>query len=466
LGRPSTSERQELAQQYIENGWAIIPVPFGKKTPVLNEWQKRTITVDDVPRYWSNGQNIGVLTGEPSKWLVDIDLDQPEALRVAPHILPETRTSGHEGKMDSHWWYYATSLLKSRSFYVDIPGDEEERPVLETRANGRQTLIPCSTHPSGSKYVWCNRESIHRLPGEELGVFAEDVAVAGLLLRHYPKMGKRHTFALAATGLLVRHVGPERAERTMQAVVFASGDEEANSRLGDISDTIEAFSNGEEITGGPTLEDLLGGPGIVNRLQKWGVVSKDRVGGEAQAKASKAKPTDDELRDRWRAQNPDHAHGLGEWRRYDRGIWPVVKNEVIRRPMVRILEGAKDEGINPNVFLLNSVHELARLECYVEDDRWDSNPDIIVAENGAIEISTGKRLPHSKDHYATTRVPYAYDPDAEPQCWGKFIGDIERDVAAFLQEYAGYSLTTDTSHEKALWLIGQPGGGKALSLRG
>jgi putative DNA primase/helicase len=130
------------------------------------------------------------------------------------------------------------------------------------------------------------------------------------------------------------------------------------------------------------------------------------------------------------------------------------------------MEEAKAEGIKPSVFVLNSVHELARLECYVGDERWDSDPDIIVAENGAIEISTGKLLPHSKDHYATTRVPYAYDPDAKAPKWTKFTGDLKCDLALFLQEFAGYSLTTDVSLEKALWLIGQPGGGKSTFLEG
>jgi len=40
------------------------------------------------------------------------------------------------------------------------------------------------------------------------------------------------------------------------------------------------------------------------------------------------------------------------------------------------------------------------------------------------------------------------------------------DVAPFLQEFAGYALTTDTSHELALWLYGPPGGGRSTFLAG
>jgi P4 family phage/plasmid primase-like protien len=178
-------------------------------------------------------------------------------------------------------------------------------------------------------------------------------------------------------------------------------------------------------------------------------------------------PTHDELRDRWLVGNPDHAFGLEEWRRYEGGIWPAIKAPLVKRAMMRTLEEAKEEGIKPNAFVLNSVHELCRIESYVEDVRWDSNPDILVAENGAVQISTGELLAHNPEHYATTRVPYAYDPHAEPKRWEYFLTTtLEDDVADFLQEFAGYCLTTDTSHEKAVWLVGQPGGGKSTFLEG
>jgi putative DNA primase/helicase len=134
---------------------------------------------------------------------------------------------------------------------------------------------------------------------------------------------------------------------------------------------------------------------------------------------------------------------------------------------MRTLERAKAEGIKPSVFILNSVHELCRIESYVEDERWDGNPDIIVAENGAIHIPTGELLLHDPHHYATTRVPYAYDPEAVPERWQEFlVTTLDSATARFLQEFAGCCLTTDTSLEKAVWLVGAPGGGKSTFLEG
>jgi putative DNA primase/helicase len=472
---PGGDTNAERAREYIENGWQCIPIPRGEKNPNRRGWQNERIEAEDVAKHWTNGQNIGVLTGEKSDWIVDVDLDQPEALRVAPYILPETRTSGRESCKDSHRWYRATSPVKSQEWNVEM-ADGEPRPMVELRAGKRQTLLPPSVHPCGEQYVWCNRLPVLRLTGEEIARKAENVAVAGLLLKRYPRAGSRHAFVLAASGFLVRHLGSERTEKIMQAVVYASGDEETPSRLGDIADTIQRYEKGGPTTGGTRLEALA--EGVVERMRKWGLLKESKAGkgpgGDRRARpgarvggGKDEPPTHDELRDRWTESNPDYAHGLGEWRRYEGGIWPTVKDAVVRRDMVRTLEHAKAEGIKPSVFVLNSVHELARLDCYVEDERWDGNRDVIVAENGAVDIPTGELLPHNPEHYATTRVPYSYDPGAYAVRWGYFLETtVDDNVAGFLQEFAGYCLTTDTSYEKALWLIGPPGGGKSTFIEG
>ena len=186
----------------------------------------------------------------------------------------------------------------------------------------------------------------------------------------------------------------------------------------------------------------------------------------ASGKGDDEAPTHDELRDRWVAENLDHAFGLGTWRRYWGGIWPVVKTPLVKQGMVRVLEAAKGEKIRPSVWLLNSIHDLAQFDRYVDDERWDGNQNILVAENGAVNIANQELEPHSLGHYATTRVPYAFDPKAVSPNWTRFMNSVDPGVGAFLQEFAGYCLTTDTSYETAVWLIGQPGGGKSTLLEG
>ena len=93
----------DVALRLIKLGRAPIPIPFQQKGPVLADWQHLRITAETAPDYF-NGQpqNVGVLLGEPSNWLVDIDLDCPEALAAPPHLLPATGTLGRKSTPASH----------------------------------------------------------------------------------------------------------------------------------------------------------------------------------------------------------------------------------------------------------------------------------------------------------------------------------------------------------------------------
>jgi P4 family phage/plasmid primase-like protien len=177
-------------------------------------------------------------------------------------------------------------------------------------------------------------------------------------------------------------------------------------------------------------------------------------------------PTHDELRDRWIESNPHHAHGLGEWRRYEDGIWPTVSETSVKAEISSVIETAKPEGIKPTASILASVTELTRIKVFVPDERWDADSDILVCENGALHISTGELVEHKPGHYATSAVPYKYDPDARPVIWDYFLRNTVPAAANFLQEFAGYALTTEMNHELAVWLFGPPGSGKSTFIAG
>ncbi len=179
-----------------------------------------------------------------------------------------------------------------------------------------------------------------------------------------------------------------------------------------------------------------------------------------------APPTHDELRDRWIGGNPHHAHGLGEWRRYEDGIWLTVPETSVKAEVAGIIEVAKPEGVKPTASILASVTELTRIKVYVADERWDADPDILVCKNGALRISTGELGDHRPGHYATSAVPYEYDPDAAPPIWRYFLENTVPDAITFLQEFAGYALTTEMAHELAVWLFGPPGSGKSTFIAG
>ncbi len=188
--------------------------------------------------------------------------------------------------------------------------------------------------------------------------------------------------------------------------------------------------------------------------------------GARPADAKQPTPTHDELRDRYVAANDGYSYGLGEWRRYQGGIYPAVPELTVKRGICEVIEAAKPEGVKPTNSLLTSVTELTRVKVAVPDEEWDADPDVLVCGNGALRVSSRELEPHQREHYATSAVPYDYDPEAIPVVWNYFLKEAVPAASAFLQEFAGYALTTEMSYELALWLFGPPGSGKSTFLAG
>jgi putative DNA primase/helicase len=187
------------AQGYIERGMAVVPIPDNRKSPVLPGWQNLRIKLEDVPHYFnSKPQSIGILLGEPSGGLVDVDLDVPEAIALAGHFLPPTLASGRASAPISHHWYRATGAKTEK--WKDTDGEM----LVELRSTGCQTLVEPSIHPSGERYAW-HRDGetrIEELSPEVVLRACRELATATLLARHLPPVGGRHDYALAVAGVL------------------------------------------------------------------------------------------------------------------------------------------------------------------------------------------------------------------------------------------------------------------------
>jgi putative DNA primase/helicase len=206
--------------------------------------------------------------------------------------------------------------------------------------------------------------------------------------------------------------------------------------------------------------------------ERLGIDDSDADNRHRKAAAKMPAPTDDVLRDRFTLRHPDYGYGLGEWRHYADGVWPATSELRVRRDICTVLEDAKVEGVRPSAAKLSSVAELTRVQVAVEDEHWDSDPSILVAANGTIDLTTGELKPHAKEHHATSGVPYAYDPEAHLEAWEERVmgevvaANLGLDMVGFLQEFAGYSVTTDCSHELAIWLTGKRGGGRSTLIAG
>lgn len=157
----------ETARAYLRRGYMPVPVPAGVKGPRLKGWQRLRLTESELPAHFGNGGNIGLLLGEPSGGLIDVDLDCDEARALAPQYLPETPSkSGRRSAPNSHWWYIVDGAIAPKQ-YRD---PQTNRMIVELRGTGQQTLVGPSIHVSGEAY--------DMLDGEPAGVDAATLASA------------------------------------------------------------------------------------------------------------------------------------------------------------------------------------------------------------------------------------------------------------------------------------------------
>lgn len=264
------SRSLDCAIDYLSRGWMPIPIPQGSKNPNRKGWQKEQCAIDDLPRCFSNGQNVGLLLGQPSGGLVDVDLDSPEARSIAGSVLPETSMiSGRAGSPFSHRWYICNPLILTTKFLDPSLAKTDNRAMLvEVRSTGGQTVVPPSIHPTGEIYQWHGELSPALVSGDDLLQSVRKLAACALAARHW-KRGQRHHTSLALAGALIRAAWPSTSvERFIRLVATAANDDEIEDRLCSIETTEKRILAGQSTTGFPSLADLIGERVLVS-LQKW-----------------------------------------------------------------------------------------------------------------------------------------------------------------------------------------------------
>jgi hypothetical protein len=279
----------DLAIDYIDLGLCPIPIPYREKGPTLPGWQELRITKETAPQYF-NGipQNIGIILGEASKGLVDIDIDCPEALFLAPYFLPATSGRfGRASKRASHWLYFS-DVTKHQKF-EDPNIDGAGKTIVELRSGGVQTVFPGSHHVSGEFIDFedgAGVDNIARVPKEALEEAVKKLAAACLLARYFPAKG-RHDLCLALGGGLLRDGwSVDAAEQFVLLVAWAGGSDNPRARSAGVKGTAEKLKANEPITGWSRVGELLkdrplgggvGGKKLVARARKWLLPSQTNV---------------------------------------------------------------------------------------------------------------------------------------------------------------------------------------------
>jgi hypothetical protein len=255
------NDSSKIAREYLERGWKPIPIAVGEKGPKSKGWQDLDITTANIGSYF-NGKdlNIGVQLGPKSNGLSDVDLDCPEAIRLARVFLPQTgAVFGRASKPASHYLYTVTDPEPRAAIRLS---DEAGGCIIEARLGGAgkaaQTVFPGSQHPSGEAVRWDKEGEPAAVPCATLRDAITKIAIGVMLMRKWPSKG-RHDAAMRVSGLLARAGWDEDTiTHFIEHVARAAEDDEIGDRIRAATDTVASFQRGENVFGLPGVQESFG----------------------------------------------------------------------------------------------------------------------------------------------------------------------------------------------------------------
>lgn len=150
--------------------------------------------------------------------------------------------------------------------------------------------------------------------------------------------------------------------------------------------------------------------------------------------------------------------GRGRFLEYAAGVFTEIPSYQVRREVAEI--GEKVTGFEVTSHAVSSVVDLIRDARSEADSQFDARHDVLLFRDCVLDLNTFERKAHSPDYRATSKLPFDYAPTNTSTAWARWGESIEPDVLAFLEEYGGLCLTTETKYELTLWLVGMPGCGK------
>lgn len=165
-------DTHEVARKLLREGLKPVRLKPMDKVAIEQGWQRRVHDEESVLREFKPGENVGALMGEPSGWIVDIDLDSMKAVDLAPPILPPTRRFGRNGNRNSHYLYRVVGAVNR------VWKDEDGRHIVNLRSTGNQTMMPGSVHPSGELVQWENQLPIADIVAHELTAMLDKLAMS------------------------------------------------------------------------------------------------------------------------------------------------------------------------------------------------------------------------------------------------------------------------------------------------
>jgi len=443
-------------KQYLSRGWSVIPIPLKSKAPVLENWQKLRLREEEIPGYFHGRENVGVLLGEPSNWLVDVDLDSETPILIAPFILPKTLVFGHgaNSKSKSHWLFRAQEA-QTRKFIF------EGKTYVELRSTGTQTLFPPSVHPNGETYRFANQGEPIELSPQELEQKCALLAGLSLLADFWPEEGSRQDFALALTGALVRRgIEETTIEEWLRIICVASGDEEPKMRVAQIRHTMEKVREGEPATGFPRLSEFIK-EGVIKCAFSWlGLPEaiEKKPGKYIFSDKFYPRPFSEEILTQYNFWFPGEKSPL-YWFDAKQGIWRQGGEDLIRNHL-RTKADNLDDVLKRTYIISEIVSDIKEI-AWKGEELPEASPWLIPFQNGVYDLKLRSFRDLKKEDYFTWKLHWGHNPDARAETLEALIDSFLPEPNS-LYELMAYCLWRGYPYQKIFFLFGRGSNGKTL----
>ena len=150
------------AQRYIDMGLPIIPNKYKGKAPLKKAWASWAQTSNQDLSDWQRDYgkfNLGLVTGSNSGILA-IDIDGQQAYDDFYNEYSEYTNKTCMYKTSEYGWRILFKIPNDKELKSKSQRYEGEHQEISFLANGKQTIIPPSVHPSGYRYEWLEGHSI------------------------------------------------------------------------------------------------------------------------------------------------------------------------------------------------------------------------------------------------------------------------------------------------------------------
>ncbi|MDP8951251.1 MAG: phage/plasmid primase, P4 family, partial [Actinomycetota bacterium] len=481
----ATGRDTELLGYYANEGIKMVRLNGRNRKPIDNEWQRKTIPLEDVADHVRRGGGVGWQCGEASSWIAAADADWAEARQLAPRFLRETLRSAKGREEPSHYIYRSPGL--GFKTFKGLDGSEIISLKASNNGAGHQIVVAPTIHPNKGPYHFVggyNPAAIAVVDKGELRQRVGMLAAASLVARHLPPSkdeggGGRHDLALALSGFMLRN--GEAVEDVEEILVAAWELRKAPRQAVEdvrrsVRDTAARLARNEPATGGRRLGELI--PRMPEKIA-------DFLGWE--------RPDMREQRRHYMRTDLGNAERFVDAHR-DRVLWCPARKAFLVWDDRRYAWDARGEAVKLAHMTARSIfHEAAHAESEDEQKaitKWalasqneprinamlsqakpylavgmeelDRDPWLVNCQNGTLDLRTGRLNGHDPADRITKIVPVDYDPDAPCLRFKLFLKEalVDDAVIKFVKRYSGYTLTGITRERLLAILYGFGKNGK------